>query len=327
MKASTSADSAASPTRSAKSAAMPEESMPDGDARAFRADFFKALRASIDPESLPSVDRPPALFRSRPLTFSQPLCAMLMGVGEKTLRNLETGISPWSAQLVERFEKAAGLLERDDQEARDWRTGLWGVALGRRPPGLFPSLNIADRLILSRKRASDPTFVTDDAWNLLGCNRAALRWFPRWRDGANILEYTLGEVGEATLPDWEKGWVGPMCAQVRLTLAFSGVHDAELYRFLTRAMAGLRERSEVVDRQWNVRRYAPGPDGMIRKVTVPVYAPGAETGEEIGRREVTVLLGTSTKMGTVNTRITTLFEPPWDVDEEELFIAPIAADA
>lgn len=324
MKASMSAEGAPSSARSAQALATLEERALSEEARAFRADFFKALRASINVDAL-NVGRPPALFKSRPLTFSQALCATIMGISEKTLRNLETGLSPWTAHLVERFERAAGLVERDDQQAFDWRMGLWGVALGRRPPGLFPALNAADRLIMGRRRSSDPTFITDDAWNLLACNQAALNWFPLWREGANILEYTLGEVGESTFPDWENGWVGPMCAQVRLTLAFGGVHDVNLFRFLTRTMGRLRERSEVVDRQWLVKRYAPGPDGMIRKVTVPVYAPGG--GErEIGRREETVLLGTSTKMGTVNTRITTLFTPPWDVDDEELFIAPGAAE-
>lgn len=291
-----------------------------------RADFFKDLRAGVDLDALEDSDLPALRPRAR-RTLSQPRCAARMNISEKHLRNLENG-APWTKDLVWRYEKAIGLSGRSDPEAVEQRIALWEVALARRPPGPLSALSPADRLRVARQR--EPTFICGDDWDLLLCNAVCVRWFPEWAEpGINILDYVLGAIGEANMPDWRECWVEPMLAQVRLTLASAGTHDLELYQRLEDRLAQLRERSPVVDRAWRKKQFRPGPNGGVRAITVPIYQRSGGDERVVGREVLRIMLSTGVVPGTANTRITTLFPEPWDFDDSEVVdhFHPIASDA
>jgi hypothetical protein len=295
-----------------------------------RADFFKDMRASVDLDALDDPDLPALRPRAR-RTLSQPRCAARMNISDKHLRNLENGAA-WTEDLVRRFEHAVGLAGRNDPEAVEQRIALWDVALARRPPGLVRAVGAADRLKVARE--PEPTFIAGDDWDLLLYNKACLAWFPEWadglinvlgEDGINVLDYVLGEFGEANLPDWEQSWVIPMLAQVRLTLASAGTHDRALYDRLQKRLTRLRRRSDVVDHAWELKRYRLGPNGRIRSITIPVYEESDGVRRVIGRRKLQILLWTSVIPGTTNTRITTLYPEPWDYDEQEVVLPQLSA--
>ncbi|WP_435281935.1 helix-turn-helix domain-containing protein [Streptomyces koelreuteriae] len=123
-----------------------------------------------------------------------------MGVSERWYRNLESGLhAPLSGEILERLSKAL-LLGPDE------RMALYGNALGG--AGGRPAENdITDALAeLASARTDFPTYLTDQAWNLLDHNAAMARWFP-WvlEPGANLMRWALTTTeAREQIVDWPR---------------------------------------------------------------------------------------------------------------------------
>lgn len=273
---------------------------------------FQQLRRQADLSAFDSLPLPGSLRAKTSPGMNLTQCALAMGVSEKYLRKLETNTVPWTTEMVERYERAVGL-DREDPASLASRIILWEVALARRPPGLAVKITEADRQYVARH--PDPTYISNDWWDLDFANEAFYRWFPHLRPQPdspvlNIIEYCLSETGRATLPEWERGWALPMLGQVRTSLASAGRNDPELLPHLEALVARLC-RDPQIARLWEISGEQPfviGPNGNLRRVTVAKWTVVDGVEQVTGREEIYVLLHTSLAQATANTRITTLME-------------------
>ena len=282
-------------------------------AAAIAARFFADMIEQADQTTYDPEQPPPLRPRSKP-GISQAECARRMGITDRHLRTvIQRGT--WNETLVTRFEAAVGL-DQDIPERVPHRVVLWELTLGRRPPGLVTAITDADRMHVDLQGA--PTYISNNRWDLVYANRSFYRWFPELADGGNILTFCLGETGQRILPDWEPGWVVPMLGQLRTTYIYACRHDPDLAVELEGVLDELTRRP-VLAKRWeqHPENYGLGPNGRVRKVTVPIYGVRDGTEAEVGRRPVTVMLWSSLVMGTANTRITTLY-PMKEADDGAL---------
>ncbi|WP_308400936.1 helix-turn-helix domain-containing protein [Streptomyces purpurascens] len=154
------------------------------------------------------VDAGNKMNRGRPLPQKE--VADRMSVSERWYRNLETGLhAPLSGEILERLSRAL-LLGPDE------RMALYGHALGGaggQPAGNAGTAgndapdDATDALAELASAQSDfPTYLTDQAWNLLDHNAAMARWFP-WvlEPGANLMRWSLTTTAaREQIVDWPR---------------------------------------------------------------------------------------------------------------------------
>ncbi|MEU0104597.1 helix-turn-helix domain-containing protein [Streptomyces sp. NPDC006251] len=130
--------------------------------------------------------------------------ARRMGVSERWYRNLETGAHvPLSMEILERLSRAL-LLGSDE------RMALHGHALGgaggRQPGEQDPRGATEELAALTSARIGFPSYLTDQAWNVLDHNAAMARWFPWVREpDANLMRWALTtNAAREQIVDWPR---------------------------------------------------------------------------------------------------------------------------
>lgn len=265
------------------------------EARRVRRQFLIMLR-----ENAPASTRPAALTTSlRPGThpgLSQEAVAEKMTISTRTYRKLEAGEASWSEDTLRLFEKAVGLVEREDEQAASTRQVLWNLTIGRTPRGLSaPAISTADRLHIDSQKI--PSYLSNDWWEMVYRNEAMAEWFPALVPGANIMTWCMSEEGSRYLLDWEETWVRPMLAQLRAAYFSSLNGNTALAERLAAVLAEVLAY-EPVRRYWEEDQFTiyVGPNGNIRRMLHPTQG------------EKTILLWSALALGTSNTRVMHVYE-------------------
>ncbi|WP_369211712.1 helix-turn-helix transcriptional regulator [Streptomyces flavofungini] len=193
------------------------------DNRAALRQLLQWKRKELDPVAVGL--RPPTGRGRRATGLSQAQVAQLLYVSERTYAQLERGEMPSpAAEFLDRVAEVLRLKERE-------RIALYVYSLGHEPP--HPQDPLAGENIPAawqravRQVVSQPCYVNDVAWNVLACNDAFVRMFPRAPDAAaaiperNLMRYMLLDEAarEHHLVNWKSEWAVPLTAQLRNAVA------------------------------------------------------------------------------------------------------------
>ncbi|WP_018547971.1 helix-turn-helix transcriptional regulator [Streptomyces sp. LaPpAH-108] len=189
-----------------------------------------------------------------------------VGMSERWYRNLERGAIPrLDARTLNALANALQL-------CADERATLFLYAAGGEP---FPAVSAMDGVDLAPLhrlldlQPTQPVYLTDNAWNVLGHNTAMAEWFPWVRvPGANLIRWGLTDPeAREQLADWPRH-ARAYLAMLRYGMAQYPGHP-ELRDILRTALADLECR-----RIWDA-----GPviianrDGHTFRLTLPRFAP------------------------------------------------------
>lgn len=173
------------------------------------SDVLRSWRLRRDPRDVLELNSLPAHLRSAPV-LTQAIMALLTGVSERHYRRLETqGGKNFSRGLVAQIARILALNEAESTALYIW------TAHEPPPPPAQPGLDAS--LIRFLDEQTHAAYYSDDAYDILGYNGLAALHFP-WitAEGANIMQWGLGETGRGQCVGWEEYWAAPMIAQLRL---------------------------------------------------------------------------------------------------------------
>ncbi len=236
-------------------------------------ELLRAWRKRVDPRTirgLPWHER-----RGEGLTQAD--VAWLAGRTPRWYGRLEQGRrANYSTDFLDKVSTALRL-------SRAERQILFVLAVGH-PPALaaVPAADAAEEMDGTLQHFIDslmphPVVVTDVAWNMIGHNESARRWFPGAIREANQMRWTfLSPEAREQLVNWEDDWARPYLGQIRYE---RGNHPKnEALRLLERdILAGAPDARRIWDR-WEMVDHG---DGALRRVKLPYHR-----GREVAVRTV-----------------------------------------
>ncbi|MET7601872.1 helix-turn-helix transcriptional regulator [Streptomyces avermitilis] len=207
----------------------------------------------------------------RKLGLGKPLpqveVAAEVGMSERWYRDLERGATPrLDARTLTALANALQLCS-------DERATLFLYAAGGEPfPAVSPvdgALDLAPLRRLLDQQTTQPAYLTDNAWNILGHNEVMAEWFPWVREpGANLIRWGLTDPeARQQLADWPRHGRAYL-AMLRFAMAQYPGHP-ELTEILRTALEDPECR-----RIWD-----DGPviianrDGHTYRLRIPRFAP------------------------------------------------------
>jgi transcriptional regulator with XRE-family HTH domain len=178
------------------------------------ARLVRSWRERLNPLEIPGLI--PAGSHRRKSHVSQEDLARLVGVSNVWYGKLERGEpAHYSADFLDRVAIALRL-------TGDERMVLHLYALGREPVprGRTSTVVVTESLRQVVDRQSWPTYLSDEAWDVIAYNRKAKEWFPWLGNESNVMRwvFTYPEARQQ-LHDWATDWAPPMLAQMRVANA------------------------------------------------------------------------------------------------------------
>ncbi|MEU8589367.1 helix-turn-helix domain-containing protein [Streptomyces sp. NPDC048664] len=225
----------------------------------------------MNPDEIPGLTSPGR--RAKGLT--QRDVARLTGVSERWYGALERGMeAKYSADFLDRLSSVLGL-------SRAERDALYLMALGHPPVvAAVPEADAAAEMdeVLQRfldGQAPDPAFVTDLAWNVIGCNEPLLDWFPWAAHQANQMRWAfLSPEAREQLVNWEQDWARSYLGQIRYERARHPGHEG-----LRQLERDILTSSPAARQMWDRREVVEHADGDLRRLRLPHHR-----GREVGVR-------------------------------------------